>query len=132
MGGRTGVALLEGKAVAAGGEPTSPTGVSAAVAEMFRGGETVTIVAIDAPELNGSPEELQATASISSAANNVGAQNRCQTGPVRKSVVNGKLLCIEGDTIGRYRSVYGAYQCVASSTSGDLTQNTNAMVARKT
>ena len=99
---------------------------------MFRGGETVTTVVIDAPEPNGSPEELQATTRISSVVNNVGAHNSCQTGPVRKSVVNGKLLCIEDGTIGRYRSVYGAYQCVASSTSGDLTQNTNAKVARKT
>ena len=131
MGGRTEVALTEGEAVAAGGELTSPTGVAAGVSERFAVGAAITTLAVAASAPEESPEELHATASnsTSSAVNNAAALNTCQTGPVRKSVVNGNLLCTGGGTIGRYQS---AYRCVASSTSGNLTQNTSARVVPKT
>ncbi len=58
-------------------------------------GVTGIVVAVESPVPDESPEELQATVSNNtiSTAINVGALNTCNFGPVRKSVVDGKLSC---------------------------------------
>jgi len=129
-----GVALMDGDAVAAGVELTSPSGVAAGASERTGVDVAGIAVAVESCTPDESSEELQAAASknTSSTSNNAGALTTCHFGPARKSVVDGKLLCEGGGTIGRYQSVYGAHRRVASSTSWDLTQYVSAMVVRKT
>jgi hypothetical protein len=78
---------MEGEAVATGVELTPLSGVAVGVAEIA--------VAVGSSTPDESSEELQATASNdnSSTAINADAPNTCHFGPVRKSVVDGKLLC---------------------------------------
>ena len=94
-GGRTGVALLEGDAVAAGVGLTSPTGVAVGAPETAGVDVAEIAVPIESSAPDESPEELQAATNnkTSSAASNAGAFNTCRFGPVRRSVVDGKLLC---------------------------------------
>ena len=81
--------------MATGVKLTSPSGVAAGAPETAGVDVTGKAVAVESPVPEDSPEELHPAASnnTNTAVSNAGALNTCQIGPVRKSVVDGKLLC---------------------------------------